>query len=85
MMRLIRDNNDGSMTVLEELRLKELGHDNAQLKQIGVDLTLDNRILRGENQKRGEAVGKPNSGSGLKNLDWSLLLEVRLLVGVIRK
>ena len=38
------------MTVLEVRRLKELEHDNAQLKQIVADLTLDNRILHDVNQ-----------------------------------
>ena len=40
------------MTVLQVRRLKELEHDNAQLKQIVVDLTLDNWILRDVNQKK---------------------------------
>ena len=44
-------NKFGSMTVLEVRRLKELEHDNAQLKQIVADLTLDNRNLRDVNQK----------------------------------
>ena len=39
-------NKFGSTTVLECRRPKELEHDNAQLRQIVVDLTLDNRILR---------------------------------------
>ena len=38
-------NKFGSMTVLEVWRLKELEHDNAQLKKIVPDFTLDNRIL----------------------------------------
>ena len=44
-------NKFGSMTVFEARRLKELQHDNAQLRQIVVDLTLDNRILRNVNSK----------------------------------
>ena len=48
------------MTVLEVRHLKELEHDNAQLKQIVVDLTLDHRISRDVNQKSGEAVGAPS-------------------------
>ena len=39
-------NKFASMTVLEVRRLKALEHDNAQLKQIVADLTLDNRIFR---------------------------------------
>ena len=50
-------NKFGSITVLEIRRLKELENENAQLKQIVADLTLDNRILRDVNQKSGEAVG----------------------------
>ena len=50
-------NKFGSITVLEVRRLKELENENAQLKQIVADLTLDNRILRDVNQKSGEAVG----------------------------
>ena len=55
-------NTFGSMTVVEVRRLKDLEHDNAQLKQIAADLTLDNRILRDVNQKSGEAVGAPSNG-----------------------
>ncbi len=44
-------NKFGSKTVLEVRRLKELEHENAQLKQIVADLMLDNRILRDVNQK----------------------------------
>ena len=56
-------NKSGSMTVLEVRRLKELEYDNAQLKQIVTDLTLENWNLRDVNQKSGEAVGAPsNSG-----------------------
>ena len=43
-------NKFGSMTVLEARRLQE--HDNAQLRQIVADLTLDNRLLRDINQKK---------------------------------
>ena len=50
-------NKFDSMTVLKVRRLQELWHDNSQLKQIMVDLTLDNRILRDVNQKFGKAVG----------------------------
>ena len=45
-------NKFGSMPVLEVRRLKELEHENAQLKQIVADLTLDNRILRDINQRK---------------------------------
>ena len=45
-------NKVGSMTVLEVRRLKELEHDNTQLRQIVADLTLGNRILRDVNQKK---------------------------------
>ena len=63
-------NEFDSMTVLEVRRLKELEHDNVQLKQIVADLTLDNRILRDVNQKSGEAVGAP-SNSGLSHIQLS--------------
>ena len=43
-----------------EMSLKE--HDNAQLRQIMADLTLDNQNLRDVNQKSGEAVGVPSNG-----------------------
>ena len=46
----------------EVRRLKELKHENAQLKQIVLDLTLDNRNLRDVNQKSGEAVGASSKG-----------------------
>ena len=49
-------NKFGSMTVLEVRCPNELKHENAQLKQIVADLTLDIRILRDVNQKNGEAV-----------------------------
>ena len=40
------------LRLLEVWRLKELEHENAQLKQIVADLTLDNRILHDVNQKK---------------------------------
>ena len=46
-------NKFGSMAVLEVRRLRELEHDNAKLRQIVADLTLDNQILRDVNQKSG--------------------------------
>ncbi len=55
-------NNFDSITVLKVRRLKELEHNNAQLKQIVADLTLENRILCDVNQKSGEAVGVPANG-----------------------
>ena len=49
----------GSMTMLEVRCLKELEHNNEQLRQIVVDLTVDNRILRDVNQNYG---APPNRG-----------------------
>ena len=53
-------NKFSSITVLKVQRLKELEHENAQLKQIVEDLTRSNRNLRDVNQKSGEAVRASN-------------------------
>ena len=45
-------NKYGGMDVSEARRLKALERENAQLKQIVADLTLDNRILTDVNQKK---------------------------------
>ena len=45
-------NKYGGMDASEARRLKELERENAQLKEIVADLTLDNRILRDVNQKK---------------------------------
>lgn len=45
-------NKYGGMNVSEARRLKELERENAQLKQIVADLTLDNRILTDVNKKK---------------------------------
>lgn len=45
-------NKYGGMDISEARRLKELERENAQLKQIVADLTLDNRILTDVNKKK---------------------------------
>lgn len=42
----------GGMEVAEARRLKELERENAELKQVVAELTLDNRMLRHVNQKK---------------------------------
>ena len=42
----------GGMDVSEARRLKELERENAELKRIVADLTLDNRMLRDVNSKK---------------------------------
>jgi putative transposase len=42
----------GGMEVSEVKRLKELEHENTELKKIVADLTLDNRMLRDINSKK---------------------------------
>lgn len=42
----------GGMEVAEAKRLKELERENAELKQVVAELTLDNRMLRHVNQKK---------------------------------
>ena len=63
-------NKFGNTTVLEVRRLKELEHENAQLKQMVADLALDNRILRYVNQKSVEAIGALSNG-GLSQIQLS--------------
>ena len=45
-------NKYGGMDVSEAKRLKALEHENAELKKIVADLTLDNRMLRDVNAKK---------------------------------
>jgi len=45
-------NKYGGMDASEARRLKELERENAKLKQIVADLTLDNHVLRDVNQKK---------------------------------
>jgi len=42
----------GGMDVSEAKRLKELEHENSELKKIVADLTLDNRMLKDLNSKK---------------------------------
>ena len=42
----------GGMGISEAKRLKQLDQENAQLKQVVAELTLDNRMLREINQKK---------------------------------
>ena len=42
----------GGMCVSEVRRLKELEHENVELKKIVAELTLDNRMLRDVNEKK---------------------------------
>ena len=51
-LSLAEQSRQHDVTVLEVRRLKELEHDNTQLRQIVADLTLGNRILRDVNQKK---------------------------------
>ena len=55
-------NKFGSMTVLEVRRLKELEHDNAQLRQIVADLMLEIGFCETSIKTSGEAVGGPSNG-----------------------
>ena len=45
-------NKYGGMDISEAKRLKALEHENAELKKIVADLTLDNRMLRDVNSKK---------------------------------
>lgn len=45
-------NKYGGMDISEAKRLRELERENAELKKIVADLTLDNRILRDVNKKK---------------------------------
>ena len=47
-------NKYGGMDVTEVRRLKELERENAELKKLVAELTLDNRMLRDVNAKNGE-------------------------------
>jgi putative transposase len=42
----------GGMDVSEAKRLKQLEHENAELKKVVAELTLDNRMLRDINKKK---------------------------------